>query len=94
LAGSVLNKLLMLAIKLFAPKKSIGLITFLLITTFIQKACISLTPSHLLQYKVFHTALFYLKFNLPLTKSSQQRKTVRHWKTPMKSSIVILTLRN
>ena len=27
-------------------------------------------------------------FNLPLTKSSQQRKTARHCKTPMKINIV------
>jgi len=30
----------------------------------------------------------YLMFNLPLTKSSQQRKTARHCKTSMKSNIV------
>jgi len=27
-------------------------------------------------------------FNFPLTKSSQQRKNVRHCKTPMKSNII------
>ena len=27
-------------------------------------------------------------FNFPLTSSSQQRKTVRHYKTPIKSNIV------
>jgi len=30
----------------------------------------------------------YLMFNLPLTKSSQQRKTARHCRTRMKSNIV------
>jgi len=29
-----------------------------------------------------------LTFNFPLAKSSQQRKTARHCKTPMKSNIV------
>jgi len=48
----------------------------------------------LLQYHAFQTALFYLMFNLPMTKSSQQRKTARHCRTPMKSSIVILVLRS
>jgi len=33
-------------------------------------------------------------FNLPLTKSSQQRKTARYCRTLMRSSVVILILRN
>jgi len=33
-----------------------------------------------------------IQFNLSLTKSSQQRKTARHYRAPMKSSIVILIL--
>jgi len=37
-------------------------------------------------------ALSYLMFDLPLTKSSQQRKTARHCRTPVKSNIVILIL--
>ena len=32
--------------------------------------------------------------SLPLTNRSQQRKTARHCRTPMKSNIVILTLRS
>jgi len=39
-------------------------------------------------------ALSYLMFSLPLTKSSQQCKTARHCRTPMKSNIVILILRS
>jgi len=39
-------------------------------------------------------ALSYLMFNLPLIKTSQQRKTARHCRTPMKSSIIILILRS
>jgi len=31
----------------------------------------------------------YLMFNLPLIKSSQQRKTTRYCSTPKKSSIVV-----
>ena len=34
----------------------------------------------------------WLMFSFPLTKTSQQRKTARHCKTPMKSHIVILRL--
>jgi len=33
-------------------------------------------------------------FSLPLTKSLQQRKTARHYRTPMKSRIVIFILRS
>jgi len=33
-------------------------------------------------------------FNLTLTKSLQQRKTARHYRTPMKGSILILILRS
>ena len=31
----------------------------------------------------------YLMFNLPLIKRSQQRKTTRHCRTPIKSNIVV-----
>jgi len=54
----------------------------------------SLTPSHVPQYHTFDTALPYLMFNHPLTKNSQQRKTARHCRTPMKSNILYLILRN
>jgi len=33
-------------------------------------------------------------FNLPLTKSSHQRKTASHCRTPMKSDILIFILRS
>ena len=59
------------------------------VTTVMQTSCVTLAPSHVTQYQAFHTTFSYL-FNLPLTKSSQQRRTVRHCRTPMKSSIVIL----
>jgi len=65
----------------------------LLVTTFMQMACIFLTPSHVPQYQTFDTALSYLMFNLPLTKSSQQRKTASHCRTPMKIYIIIFILR-
>jgi len=68
--------------------------TLLLTTAFIQTACVSLTPSHVPQYQTFHTALPYLMFNLQLTNSSQQCKTTRNCRTPMKCSIVILILRS
>jgi len=69
--------------------------TPLLVTTSIQMACISLVPSQQVpQYLVIHTALSYLMFNLPVTKSSQQHKTARHRRSPMKTITVILILGN
>jgi len=59
-----------------------------------QTACISLAPSHVPQYQTLGTALPYLMFNLPLTKTSQQRKTASHSRTPMKSNILIFILRS
>jgi len=56
-----------------ALPKNLGLATLLLATTFMQMAYISLAPSHVPQYQTFDTALPYLMFNLPLTKSLQQR---------------------
>jgi len=35
----------------------------------------SLSPRHVLQHHAFQTALFYLMFNLPLTKNSQDHQT-------------------
>ena len=80
-----------LKVKVFAPRKNFGLAALLLCHTdglHLSRA------RHVLQYHAFQTALFYLMFHLPLAKSSQQRKTARHCWTPMKSSIVILILRN
>jgi len=57
-------------------------------------ACISLAPGHVPQYQTFDTALPYLMFKLPLTKSLQQCKTARRCRTLMKSSILILILQN
>ena len=68
------------------------LATPLLVIIFIQTACISLAPSHVSQYLTFDTGRPYLMFNLTLTKSSQQSKTARHCRTPLKSSIVIFVL--
>ena len=61
-----------------------------LVTTFIQTACISLAYCHVPQKQACHLALSYLMFNLPLTKSSQQRKTARHCKILMKSVLSFL----
>jgi len=84
------NKILLLASShsIWPSQKNFGLATLLLVTTFIQTACISLAPSHVPQYQTFDTALPYFMFNLPLTKSSQQRKTARH------RNILILILRS
>jgi len=41
------------------------------VTIFIQTACISLAPRHVPQYQAFHTALSYLMFSIPLTKTLQ-----------------------
>ena len=71
-----------------ALPKNFGLATLLLVTTFVQ-TCISRPPRHVSQYQTFDTALSYLMFNLPLTKSSQQRMAARHSRTPMKSNITI-----
>jgi len=46
--------------KVFVPPKKFGLATLLLVTTFIQTACFSLTPSHVPQYQAFHTACTFL----------------------------------
>jgi len=71
-------------------QKNWGFATLLLVTTVIQAALMSLAPSHVPQYQAFHTALSYVVFNLPLTKSSQQSMTARHCRNLMKSSIVNL----
>ena len=85
----------------YLPLLNLGLVMLLLVVVilifvsiFIQTACISHAPSHVPQYHVFHTALFYFMFNLPLTNSSQQRKTTRHCITLIKSSLVVLILRS
>jgi len=85
-----LNKIPLLALShsIWPSQKNIGLATLLLVTTFIQTTWISLAPSHVPQYETFDTAIAYLMFNLPLTKSSQQRKTARH------CNILILILRS
>jgi len=70
--------LLALSHSIWPSQKNFELATLLLVTIFIQTACISLAPSHVPQYQTFDTALPYLMFNFPLTKSSQQRKTARH----------------
>jgi len=80
--------LLTLSHSIWPSQKNFGLATLLLVTTFIQTACISLATNHVPQYQTFDTALPYLMFNLPLTKSSQQRKTARH------RNILILILRS
>ena len=89
------NPLVCLKSKYLIPPKFLRwLVTLPLVITFIQTACISLAANRVPQYQAFHTELSYLVFNLPLTKSSQQSKTARHCKNPMKSSIVILILRS
>jgi len=80
--------LLTLSHSIWPSQKNFGLATLLLVTTFIQTACISFAPSHVPQYQTFDTALPYLMFNPPLTKTSQQRKTARH------CNILILILRS
>ena len=80
--------LLTLSHSIWPSQKIFGLAILLLATTFIQTVCISLTSSHVPQYQIFDTALPYLMFNLPLTKSSQQRKTAIH------CNILILILRS
>jgi len=40
-----------------ALPKNLGLATLLLVTTFMQTACISLAPSHVPQYQTFDTAV-------------------------------------
>ena len=74
------NKIPLLALShsIWPCQKNFGLATLLLVTTFIPTACISLAPSHMTigdvpQYQTFDTALPYLMFNLPLTKSCQDR---------------------
>jgi len=59
-----------------------------------QMACISLAPNHVPQYQTFLTALSYLMFNIPLTKSLQQSKTAQHCRILMKTTILILILRS
>jgi len=80
--------LLTLCHSIWPYQTNFGLATLLLVTTFMQTACISLAPSHVPQYQTFDAALPYLMFNFPLTKSSQQRKTARH------CNIIILILRS
>jgi len=46
--------------KVFGPPKIFDLATLLLVTTFIQTACISLVPSHVPQYQTFHTVSTFL----------------------------------
>ena len=84
------NKIPLLALShsIWPSQKNLGLATLLLVTTFIQTACISLAPSQVPQYQTFDTVLRYLMFNFPLTKISQQRKTARH------RNILILVLRS
>jgi len=66
-----------LKFKVIGPQ-NFWLATQLLVTTFVQTTCISLAPSHVPQHQAVHTTLPYLMYNLPLTKSSQQRKTARY----------------
>jgi len=73
---------------IWPSQKNCGLATLLLVTTFIQTTCVSVAPGHVPQDQTFDTALHYFMFNLPLTKSSQQRKTARH------CNILILILRS
>jgi len=49
-----------LEVKVFAPRKKFGLAALLLVTTFIQMACIFLARSHVLKYQAFHTACTFL----------------------------------
>jgi len=63
---------------IWPSQTNFGLATLLLVTSFIQTTCIAFMPSHVPQYQTFDTALLYLMFSLPLTKSSQQCKTTRH----------------
>jgi len=73
------NKIPLLALShsIWSSQKIFGLSTLLLVTTFIQ-TCISLALCHVPQYQTFGTALLYLMFNLPLTKSSQDRQTLQN----------------
>jgi len=50
----------LLKVKVFGQQKKIWLATLLLVTTFIQTACIFLAPSHVPQYQTFHTACTFL----------------------------------
>ena len=80
-------------VKVFGPPQSFGLATLLLVTTFIKRACTFLAHNHVPQYQNFQTALSWLMFILPLTESSQQPKTARDRRSPMKSRILIIILR-
>ena len=86
-----------LKVKVFGLPKKIWLATLLLVTTVLsyRRPASFSRPVMFLSIKPFtQPALSYLMFNLPLTKTSQQRKTARHCRPPMKSSIVILILRS
>jgi len=54
------NTVARLKSKYLAPRKKFGLAALLPVTTFIQTACIFLTPSHVLQYHAFNTACAFL----------------------------------
>jgi len=74
------------------PKK-FGLATLLLVTTFVQMACIFLAPSHVPQYQAFHTTCTSnLMYNLSLIHWQKARKIARQCRMPMTKSIVILIL--
>jgi len=49
-----------LNVKVFGLPKKIWLAALLLVTTFIQTACIFLVPSHVPQYQTFRTAYTFL----------------------------------
>jgi len=48
-----------------------------LVNTFMKTATVPLVPSHMPRYQASTTLTFFV-FNLPLTKSSDQRKTASH----------------
>jgi len=78
------------------PPAKIWLVYAAACNYFHTDGCIFLAPSHVPQYQDFHTASLYFpiwRWIFHWQKSSQQRKTARHCRTPMKSSIAILILR-
>jgi len=67
----------------------------LLVTTFIHTAASFSRPAMSSVSRFSHSLHFPIWCSIfPLEKSSQQRKTARHCRTPMKSSFAILILRS